>query len=218
MQLYAALVPPPDVVQDALEAAGEMLTPEPAADTSRRGFLERLRGRRQADAPAVATLVPARPEAVFVLLAKFGNVAATDATVLARAMEAPARTWSAPVLHVSAVRVAEAAPFDVTAQLDGDVDALRDIFRNLNDVAQSQRFFLDRRRYLNELGLGSVPVSDDTPVPDAVAGAETPHVGPPWSPSHVTLLRTSFVDGGSTFAEVARVPLADSAAGLDGRT
>jgi hypothetical protein len=72
--------------------------------------------------------------------------------------------------------VADATPFDVTARLDGEVDA---------------------------------------PVPDAVTGAEAPHVGPRWSPPHLTLLRTSFVDGGTTFVEVARIPLADSAEGLD---
>jgi 2'-5' RNA ligase len=225
MQLHAALVPPADVVHDALDAAREMLarempTPPPAADDSRRGILGRVRGRRRADAPDASdapavTLEAAPPEAVFMRLAKFGNVVATDVTLLARALEELARTWPDPLLHVSAVRVADATPFDVTAQLDGEVDALRDIFRNVHEAAQSQRFFLDRRSYRNELVLGSVGVQDDAPVPDAVAGAEAPHVGPRWSPSHITLLRTSFVDGGTTFVEVARIPLADSAAGLD---
>lgn len=212
MQLHAVLVPPPDVVDDALEAARAMLAPPPdAGDTSRRGFLDRFRGRRQTDVPVVA-LALARPEAVFVRLAKFGNVAATDAAVLARAIEALSHTWPAPLLRVSAMSVAEEPPLDVTAQLDGELDALRDIFRNVNEVAQSQRFFLDRRSYRNELVLGSVGVPDDGPVPDAVAGAEWPHAGPRWSPSHVTLLRTAFVDGGSTYAEVARIPLAGSGA------
>jgi hypothetical protein len=221
MQLHAVIVPPPDVVRAALDAAHEILAPVPAAaDTSKRGILDRLRGRRGTEAPAppAVTLVPARPEAVFVRLAKFGNVTVTDATALARGIEVLAHRWPAPLLHVSAVRVAEAHPFDVTAQLDGDVDALRDINRNVNEVAQSQRFFLDRRSFRSELVLGSVGVQDDGPVPDAVAGAEALHVGPRWSPSHVTLLRTSFVDGGTTFVEVARIPLADSAAGPDGRT
>ncbi len=206
MQLYAALVPPPDVVQDALDAAREMLTPV-AEDTSRRGILDRFRGRRQVDAPTV-TLAPARPEAVFVRLAAFGNVAAEDAAVLGRAIEAQARAWPAPLVHVSALRVADASPFDVTGQLDGDVDACRDIFLQVNEVARTQRLFLDRRIFRTELVLGSVGVQDDDAVPDAIAGSEAPHEGPLWSPSHVTLLRTSYVNGGSTFAEVMQVPLA----------
>lgn len=206
MQLHAVLVPPPDVVQDAVDAAREMLTPA-ASVTSRRGILDRFRGRQQVDAPTV-TLVPARPEAVFVRLAAFGNVAAEDATALGRAIEAQARTWPAPVVHVSALRVAEASPFDVTGQLDGDVDVCRDIFLAVNEVARTQRFFLDRRIFHTELGLGSLGVQDGDAVPDAIAGAEAPHEGPLWSPSHVTLLRTSYVTGGSTFAEVMQIPLA----------
>jgi hypothetical protein len=208
MQLYAVLVPPPDVVDDALEAARAMLAPTDAGASSRRGILDRFRGRRQADVDAVS-LALARPEAVFVRLAKFGNVAATDAAVLARAIEALSHTWPAPLLSVSAMSVADEQPLDVAALLDGELDPVRAIFRGVSEVAHSQRFFLDRRSFRAELVLGSVDVRDDGSVPDAVAGAEWPHAGPRWSPSHVTLLRTSFVDGGSTFAEVARIPLAD---------
>jgi 2'-5' RNA ligase len=207
MQLHAVLVPPPDVVDDALEAARAMLAPPDDAATSRRGILDRFRGRRQADASAV-DLALARPEAVFVRLAKFGNVAATDAAVLARAIEALSHAWPAPLVHVTAMSVAHEPPLDVSAELGGELDALRDIFRNVNEVAQSQRFFLDRRSFRPELVLGSVVVPDDGQVPDAVAGADWPHAGPRWSPSHVTLLRTSFVEGGTSFAEVARIALA----------
>jgi hypothetical protein len=214
MQLHAVIVPPPDVVQAALEAARDLIPPAPAAvEEPRRGLLDRLLARRQAEPPAepVVTLVPAAPEAVFVRLAKFGNVTVADADGLATALEAAAATWPAPLLRVSKVGVAEAAPFDVTAQLEGDVDALRDIFRNVIEVARLQRFYLDRRTFRSELTLGSVAVEDAGPVPDSVAGAEAPHRGQPWSASRITFVRTSFVDGGTTFAEVARVELADGA-------
>lgn len=214
MQLHAVIVPPPGVVQDALDAAGDLIPPPPAAtEEPRRGLVDRLLARRPVEPPAapVVTLAPAASEAVFVRLAKFGNVTATDADGLAAALEAEAGTWSAPVLRVSAVRVADAHPFDVTAQLDGGVDALRDIYRNVIEVARLQRFYLDRRSFRAELTLGSVEVEDGGPVPDVVAGAEVPHQGPRWSPSHITLLRTSFTDTGTTFAEVARVELADGA-------
>jgi hypothetical protein len=209
MQLHAVIVPPPGVVRGALEAAAGVVPPPPAPEEPKRGLLERFLARRQAEppaAPAVAVL-PAAPEAVFVRLAKFGNVTVDDAAGLATALEAVAGTWPAPVLRVSKVRVAEAHPFDVTAELDGDVDALRDIFRNVNEVARLQRFFLDRRSFRNELPLGSLDLEDDAPVPDGLAGREVPHQGAWWSPSHVTLLRTSFT-AGKPFAEVARVELA----------
>ncbi len=221
MQLYAVVVPPPDVVQDALTAAGELFPPPPPLPgKSKRGFLERLRDRRAAEPEAapVAGLSALAPDAVFVHLAKFGNVTADDATALTEALRAQAATWRAPVLHVSRVFGAADDPYDVRAQLDGDVDALRDIFRNVNEIARLQRFFLDRRSFRSELALGSVEVEGEAPVPESVAGSEVPHQGPRWSPSHVTLLRTSFSNQVTTFVEVARVDLADAAEGLGART
>ena len=210
MQLHAVIVPPPAVVASALEAARDLvpLAP-PVVEVPKPGLLDRLRGRRPAEPEAapVITWVPAAPEAVFVRLAKFGNVTADDAAGLARALEGVAGTWRAPVLHVSRLAVTEAAPFDVVAGLDGDVDALRDIYRNVNEVARLQRFFLDRRSFRSELVLGSLAVEDGAPVPDSVAGAEIVHRGPRWSPTHITLLRSSFTAGVS-FAEVARIELA----------
>lgn len=210
MQLYAVIIPPPGVVQGALEAAGGLCPAAPAEpQESRLGLLERLLGRRQAAPPAAPAVAvqPAAPEAVFVRLAKFGNVTADDAAGLAAALGDVAGTWPAPVLRVSRVRVGEAHPFEVTAQLDGDVDALRDIFRNVNEVARLQRFFLDRRSFRSELPLGSLDLEDGAAPPDGLAGTELPHQGAWWSPAHVTLLRTSFT-AGKAFAEVARVELA----------
>lgn len=207
MQLHAVVVPPPDVVQDALDAAQAWLAPAPvAAEASEQGFLGRLFGRRApAEAPApTATLVAARPEDVVVRLAKFGNVDGTDAAALAAALEAAASSWTAPVLHVSALRVADTFAAEVTAQLDGDVDAMRAIYLNVNAVAASQRFFLDRRSFRSELVLGSARVAGG---PSAPPGEET-HEGRAWSPTHVTLMRGSMSGGAVTFAEYAQVPLA----------
>jgi 2'-5' RNA ligase len=211
MQLHAVIVPPPDVVDSALRAARDLVPPAPpVVEVPKPGFLDRLRGRRPAEpeAPPVITWVPAAPDAVFVGLAKFGNVTADDAEGLATALEAVAATWPAPVVQVTRLRVAEAHPFDVTAELEGDVDALRDIFRNVNEVARLQRFFLDRRSFRSELVVGSVEGEDGAPVPATVLGVEAPHAGPTWSPSHVTLVRASFGGSGTTYSELSQVTLA----------
>ena len=105
-------------------------------------------------APSVA-LHPVSSDAVFVRLAKFGNVAGDDVEGLARALRAVAGTWPAPVLRTTGVSVTESEPHTVTAQLGGDVDALRDIHGNVNEVARQQRFFLDRRSFRSELVVGS---------------------------------------------------------------
>lgn len=218
MQLLAVIVPPPEVVRDALEAAhGLCSTATPAApDEPRRGRLDRILGRRRAPsgtAPVVA-LRPLSSDAVFVRLAKFGNVTGDDAGGLVRALASVAGTWPAPVLQTTGVSVTDSDPPTVTARLDGDVDALRGIYHNVNEVARQERFFLDRRSFRSELVLGSVEGEDGAPVPATVVGAEAPVDGPTWSPSHVTLVRASFGASGTTYSELAQVELGRAAEAL----
>lgn len=216
MQLQAVIVPPSDVVDDALEASRELLPSTAASGAPPQGLLGRLIGRRQTAAAAAAgvTSVPIAPEAMFVRLAKIGNVEAADAAAFAKALGLAARSWQAPVLHVSKVSVAQAEPFDVTAELDGDLDALMSIFRNVNEVARLQRIFLDRRSYRSEFPLGSLRVEDGATFPADLMGAEVARQGPSWSPSHITLLRTSFSGGQTNFSEFARFELVHQVAGV----
>ena len=211
MQLIAVMVPPPEVVRDAVEAAQALCSPEPTMeDEPGRGLLDRIRGRRggaSRTAPSVA-LHPLSSDAVFVRLAKFGNVAGDDVEGLARALTAVAGTWPAPVLRTTGVSVTESEPHTVTAQLGGDVDALRDIHGNVNEVARQQRFFLDRRSFRSELVVGSAEGQDGAPVPPTLLGAEAAHAGPSWSPAHVTLVRASFGASGATYSELSQVDLA----------
>lgn len=212
MQLHAAIVPPASVVEAALEAARVVVNPPAApSEEQKPRLLDRLLGRREPDEPAPpgVTFVEAPPGAAHVRLAKFGNVTSTDAGALADAMAAAAGTWPVPVVYVTQLVVGEAHPFEVTARLEGDVDGLRGLHRNVNEVAQSQRFFLDRRSFRCELVLGTVRADYGASVD--LAGVEVPCRGPYWSPSHVALLRSSFTAGVTTFEEYARVELADGA-------
>lgn len=213
MQLHAVVAVPEDVVRTtALEVAPALVAatvPDVPEDTGR-GLLARWR-RRPAEEPVpVASFAPATPESVFVKIAKFGNVTADVAAELRAELEAAAAEWRAPVLRVSKVAVAEEAPYDVTAELEGDVDALRDIYRNVIEVAAQHRFYLDRRNFRPEVVLGQLVVRDGATLPEAVAGLEVGHSGPWWTAPHLTLLRSSF-SGGAGFAEVARIGLDDDA-------
>ena len=211
MQLLAVIVPPPEVVRDALDAAQALCSTAPAAtDEPSHGLLDRILGRRRSASVAApaAALQPLSSDAVFVRLAKFGNVTGDDAEGLVRALASVAGTWPAPVLHTTGVSVTESDPPTVSARLDGDVEALRDIYGNVNEVARQQRFFLDRRSFRSELVLGSVEGEDGAPVPATVVGAEAPLDGPAWSPSHVTLVRASYGAAGTTYSELAQVELA----------
>lgn len=212
MQLHAVVVPPPVNAQAALEAARELVPPPVVLDEAKPGLLDRWRGRREPDPVEVApsvTLVAEPPEAVRVRLAKFGNVTTNDAVGLTEALEAEAGAWRVPVVYVAALAVGAEPPYEVTARLEGDVDGLRDLYRNVNEVAQSQRFFLDRRGFRSEMVLGTMRVDDESPPP--LAGVEVPFRGAYWSPSHVSLLRATYGAGGTTFAEYARIGLGDGA-------
>lgn len=208
MQLHAVVVPPHDIALAALEAA-QQLVPQPAVVVEpKRGLLDRWRGRSEpepvADEPAV-TLVREPPEAVRVRLAKFGNVTTNDAAGLAAGLEDEAGAWQVPVVYVAALAVGADHPFEVTAVLEGDVDGLRGLYRCVNEVAQSQGFFLDRRGFRSEMVLGTMRVDDASPPP--LAGVEVPYRGAYWSPSHLSLLRASYGAGGTTFADYARIAL-----------
>lgn len=215
MQLHAGVAVPADVVRAALSAVPELVAsshePDPIEPPAR-GLRSWLRGRRPAEVSAevsapVVSLPPPPPE-VFVRMAKFGNVTSDDAAGLARAYEEVAGSWPMPVLRVSRIRVTEEAPYEVVADLEGDVGALKDIYRAVYEVAQEQRFFLDRRGFRSEVSLGPVAGVED---PASVAGAEVAHLGRLWSPSHLTLLRLSY-NAGANFSEYARIEIGDDAA------
>lgn len=221
MQLNAVIVPPAGVVEDALGAAQDLVASSlSSAQGGSPGMLGRLLGRRAASARATptVTLSPLAPEAVWIRLAKFGNVAGNDAAGLTTALRAAVRTWPVPVLHVSKVSVAEAAPYEVVAEVDGDTDALEQIFANVNEVARLQRFFLDRRSFRCEFSLGEVTTTDGSSVPDDVIATSLERTGENWSPTHITLLRTTFTGGQTTHAEFARIDLPDVTPDLGAHT
>jgi hypothetical protein len=214
MQLYAAIVPPQSVVDAALEAARVVVSPPPPPAPEQKARLrDRVLGRREPEAPAPPELTfnEAAPGAAHVRLAKFGNVTSTDAGALADALAASAGAWPMPVVYVTHLVVGTTYPFEVSARLEGDLDALRGLHRGVNEVAQSQGFFLDRRSFRSELVLGTVQTADyGSSVP--LAGIEVPCRGPYWSPTHVTVLRSSWAAGATTFTEYARIDLGDDAA------
>jgi 2'-5' RNA ligase len=207
MQLHAVIVAPPGVVADAAETARRLVEAQVPGEESRPGLMARLRRRPAEPAPAV-TFAPADPGAVFVRLAKFGNVTSTDASSLASALTAVAATWPAPHLHVSGVSVGQGRPIDVTARLDGDVEALAAIYRNLNDAAKREGFFLDRRSFRSEVTVGEVQVPDGAVVPDTLPGATVEDRGAEWQPTHISFLRSVHRADGPAYEEIRTLALA----------
>ena len=207
MQLHAVIVAPPDVVADAAETARGLVEAQVPSDESRPGLMARLRRRPAEPAPAV-TFAPADPGAVFVRLAKFGNVTSTDASSLVSALRTVVATWPSPRLHVSGVSVGQGRPIDVMARLEGDVEALAAIYRNLNDAAKREGWFLDRRSFRSELKVGEVEVPDGAVVPDALPGATVEDRGEEWQATHISFLRSVHRADGPAYEEIRTLPLA----------
>lgn len=216
MQLHAVIVPPAGAIEGALQITHSIFSPEPEPveePPPRRGVLGRLKKPAAAPPPPPEVLWhPTPSDALFVRVCKFGNVTLSDTRTLLQAIESVAGTWPRPRLHVAEIVVGETEPFSVTARLEGELDDLFAIFRNVLDVAKAQDFFLDRRSFRSEVALGTVVVPDGATVPDALPGAVIPMVGPHWHAGHLTLLRSTRIADATTYEEFASVPLSSSAA------
>ena len=207
MQLHAVITPPTSVGWDAAQHAFGLVAEESAAAAEpRRGLLSRFRSSRATESAPVATGVPAEPSRVFVRGARFGHLTSTDASHLTTAIEAAAARWPAPVVHVGSLDFRE-EDGTVAACLDGETDALAWIFREVNQVAKGQGFFLDRRSFRSEVVVGRVDVPEGARVP-AVVGTSVEHPGSEWRASAISLVRSSHSSSGTRFEELSALPLA----------
>jgi 2'-5' RNA ligase len=202
VQLQAVIVPPPSVLQDALAAALTIhLKPEAPPEKPR--IVERLLQRQSGPAAApAAELTVVASEAMFIRVARLGNVTSDDAHRLARALGEVAASWPAPVVHVAELGIELTdTQLVVNAQLGGDIDGLKGIFRNLVQAAEAQRFFLDRRSFRPEFTVASVDLPDDPSFLDRLEWDADVHRGPEWQATDISMLRVSFGDA-QKFEEV----------------
>ena len=157
MRLFAALVPPPDVL-DRLQSA---VAAVPAAPGRRSGEKRHRLGRRHDEAPAAATdqplldLVPAN--AMHLPIAKFGNLALHDATRLADTLDREARSWATPRLSLAGgLALDPEGDYSVWVRLAGDVDALGTLTKGVVRVAQALHLFVDRRGFRPDVQIAVV--------------------------------------------------------------
>lgn len=207
MQLQAVIVPPRAVLQDALAAAQTThLKPEVPAEKPR--FSERLLQRKRATTAPAAELTVATSDAMFVRLARLGNVTSNDVHGLASALGEVAATWPTPVVHVTELGVEITdRQLVITAQLSGDIDGLRDIFRSFHEAAKAQRFFLDRRAFRPEFTVASIDLPADPSFLDRLEWEADTHRGPEWQATEISLVRVAFGDEAQTFEEVDSIAL-----------
>lgn len=212
-QLQSAIVPPSHVLEVAYAAAETLRLPleQPPPPESRGGLLGRIsRGSTkqapQVEAPPSFDIVPA--EHRFIRLTRFGNVGHEDTETLGLALGVAAWDWPAPVVHIASLDIDRTLPVPViTAKLGGEIDSLREIFRKILEVAQSQRFFLDRRIFHPEFPVAVVQMPDDEALRERLELETETFVGLEWQITHFSLLSLSFGATARTFEEIAVVPL-----------
>lgn len=214
MQLQAVIVPPPDVLDDVFAAAQTLrFVAEEVVEEPRSGLLQRIGRRASASAPPPPPLQVEPEENRFTRLTRFGNVSSDDAETLGIALGIAAWDWPSPVVHVSGL-VIDTTPHVpvISAQLSGDIDGLRTIFSKVLEVAQSQRFFLDRRIFHPTFPVATVAVDEDPLLRERLEFAPDLFLGRTWQVSHFSLLRLSFGADTRIFEELAIVPLAGGGA------
>lgn len=213
MQLQAVIVPPPSVVQDAL-AAARTITLKPGASPQKQGMVQRLRQRQSGRVAPVDHLAVVASDAMFIRLAHLGSVTSEDALRLARALDEPAATWPAPVVHVAELDIELTdTQMLITARLGGDTDGLRDIFRAFNEAAKAQRFFLDRRSFRPEFTVASIDLPDDPTFLDRLEWDADTHQGPEWQAMSISMMHVGFGDNARTFDHFDTVALGGRADG-----
>lgn len=205
MQLLAVLAPPPEVAAEALALARGACA-APASEVEPARGVRRWVRRAPAEPGPVAAFLPLDPDAVLVRVARLGNVGGEQVAGLAAALGSAAAAWPDPELHVAVVALDDTDPTQVVGVLHGQVGELAGIFRDLESVLRPHGFFLDRRAFRSQLGLGALSVPEGATVPSLLATA-TAVRGVDWRPGHLQLVRRVRRGGGEAFETVKRFEL-----------
>jgi RNA 2',3'-cyclic 3'-phosphodiesterase len=198
MHLFAALVPPRDVLDHVRQVATAVRPErEPVGDPSQTGRHAsgsgRRFGRRRQEPPPVEApkpmldLVPL--VRMHVPIAKFGNLALTDANRLTDSMVEQAADWASPRLHLHGGLALEPEGDDsVWARLAGDIDALNAVNRGVSRVAQGLHLFVDRRVFRPEVRLGTINSHTTEPYLEQLLAELDGLDGPSWWQTSIALL------------------------------
>jgi len=213
--LHTVIYPPRHV----LDAVAEVVRSAGAAPVGElpttRSFLRR--GGRQSSGPAVVSTLPEQlrliaPEDMTLPIAGFGNVTSADAIRLSKALQTAAHNTPGATVRLAGGTALE-FPEDrnVWARLEGDVDGLRSMSRDVTKVVEQLGFFVDRRRFRPWLCVASVTATTTPAVLENVVAALDAFSGEPWTVDHVWLMKAFFGSQAAEFEELGRFPLAPPA-------
>lgn len=141
-------------------------------------------------------------------IAGFGNVTPTDAHRVVAALTTAAADWPRPELVLSGMAEFD-SPTDSSlwARLEGDLDALFAIARDVTRCVERLGFFVDRRAFQPMLEIATTGKDADPRDLDAAADALASFRGQPWVMDALTVFTTAFIGAQSVWREYERIPL-----------
>lgn len=217
MRLFAAIVPPLDILEDVSRTVRSATATEPER-ASRGLFGRRPRARQGAagDGGSTGTVLAASPEldtpspaTMYLPITAFGNVTRGDSIKLADALRTEAAGWRPPTVSLAGGTALE-FPGDesVWVKLDGDVDGLMAIGRGVPLVVQRLGFFVDRRVFRPWLSIGTITSETTAPFLEKVVESLEGYRSRAWTIEHISLMRRPMEpDAVVPFEEVEQMPL-----------
>jgi RNA 2',3'-cyclic 3'-phosphodiesterase len=216
MRLFAAIVPPRDVLQEVVDVVDSVhSTPTPGLQSARRWRRRGGKGAKVADREATTpptNVELARPpiDRMHIPIASFGNVTLGDSTRLVDVLRETAATWSRPEVRFAGAAALE-FPGDesIWATLAGDVDGLMVIGRGVPDVGKRLGFFVDRRVFRPWLSVGTITDETTAPYLERLVAAIEGWEGRLWTVDAVWLMRRpAEAVASDAYEEMERLPLA----------
>jgi 2'-5' RNA ligase len=218
MRLFAAIVPPRDILEEVSQTVRSAAAADPEP-SRRRLFGRRTRAGQDASADGASggAVLAASPEldtptpaALYLPITAFGNVTRGDSVKLATALRDEAATWRRPSVRLAGGTALE-FPGDesVWAKLEGDVDDLMTIGRGVPQVVQRLGFFVDRRVFRPWLAVGTITSETTAPFLEKVVAGLEGYRSRTWTIEHISLMhRPMEPDAEVAYEEVEQMPLA----------
>lgn len=141
-------------------------------------------------------------------LAGFGNVTAGDARRVEEALMGVAARLPRPELFFAGAELVDTVyGRTVAAKVDGDVELLSTIAREMTHSVERLGFYVDRRRFHPWVEVARATQSTTRADLDAAAAALWAFVGQPWEVDGVRIFTTLLGGSGSEFRQVESIPL-----------
>lgn len=210
MRLFAAIVPPRDVL-DALLEVVHGVQRQGNAPAAKKGLFSRLRGRAPAaEAARTDELTVPTASQMYLPITGFGNVTLGDSVQLTKALRAEAATWERPTVHIAGGTALEfTGDESVWAKIEGDVEALKTIGRGVPQVVQRLGFFVDRRQFRPWLSVGTITDTTTAPYLQSLVDALGSFESRSWTIESISLMKGLPEVRRDAFEEIEQMPLAD---------